>query len=97
MAGDLVASEIRGRNLWFCTIDDQTTIEVRDRIGVDHIMLDCDYPHADSTWPDSQLRAVEGLRGYTPAEVRKVTWQNASNLFRHPVPAQLQLPPAEGA
>jgi len=25
-------------------------------------------------------------------EVRKVTWENASNLFRHPVPVELQLP-----
>ena len=30
------------------------------RIGVDHIMVESDYPHADSTWPDTQDRAGRG-------------------------------------
>ena len=65
---------------------------LRDHIGIDHICLESDYPHADSTWPDTQLRAADGLRDFTPAEVRKVTWENASKLFRHPVPTELQRP-----
>ena len=42
------------RNFWFCTIDDPSTIETRHRIGIDHIMVEVDYPHGDSTWPDTQ-------------------------------------------
>ena len=38
-----------------------------------------------------------GLADFTPDEVRKVTWQNASKLFRHPVPDELQLPRPEEA
>ena len=72
------------RNFWFCTIDLPSTMALREHIGVDHICLESDYPHADSTWPDTQLRAADGLRDFTPAEVRKVTWENASKLFRHP-------------
>ena len=26
----------------------------RHRIGIDHIMVEVDYPHGDSTWPDTQ-------------------------------------------
>ena len=80
------------RNFWFCTIDIPSTMSLREHIGIDHICLESDYPHADSTWPDTQLRAADGLRDFTPTEVRKVTWENASNLFRHPVPPELQRP-----
>ena len=51
------------RNFWFCTIDIGSTFALRDHIGVDHIMLESDYPHADSTWPDTQARARPRSRG----------------------------------
>ncbi|MEO8692071.1 MAG: amidohydrolase family protein [Acidimicrobiales bacterium] len=86
MAGDVLPSEILGRNFWFCTIDDPTTIEVRDRIGVDHIMLESDYPHADSTWPDTQDFARRTLGKLPPDEIAKITHLNAAALFRHPLP-----------
>ena len=34
----------------------------RHRIGVDHIMVESDYPHADSTWPDTQALLADALR-----------------------------------
>ncbi|MET1000225.1 MAG: amidohydrolase family protein [Acidimicrobiia bacterium] len=80
------------RNFWFCTIDIGSTIALRDHIGIDHICIESDYPHADSTWPDTQARAHDSLAGMTPTEIRKLTWENASKLFRHPVPQELRLP-----
>jgi predicted TIM-barrel fold metal-dependent hydrolase len=80
------------RNYWFCTIDIPPTLALRDRLGLDHIMIESDYPHADSTWPDTQDNARRGLAGLTDDEVRKITWENASKLFRHPVPASMQTP-----
>jgi predicted TIM-barrel fold metal-dependent hydrolase len=93
---NLAPTDAMRRNFWFCTIDIPSTMSLRDHIGIDHICLESDYPHADSTWPDTQLRAADGLRDFTPMEVRKVTWENASNLFRHPVPAELQRPALVG-
>jgi predicted TIM-barrel fold metal-dependent hydrolase len=78
------------RNFWFCTIDIGSTFALRDHIGVDHICIESDYPHADSTWPDTQPSAHASLRDIPADVVRKVTWENASKLFRHPVPEQLQ-------
>ena len=49
-------------------------------------------PHADSTWPDTQALAHASLDGLPADEIRKLTWQNASELFRHPVPEELQVP-----
>jgi len=89
---NLAPSDALRPNFWFCTIDIPSTMSLREHIGIDHICLESDYPHADSTWPDTQLNAVAGLRDFTPTEVRKVTWQNASHLFRHPVPPELQTP-----
>lgn len=91
---DLSPVDALRRNFWFCTIDLPSTIELRDHIGVDHIMMETDYPHADSTWPDTQMRAKDRLSGMTPDEVRKLTWENASRLFRHSVPPELQIPTA---
>jgi predicted TIM-barrel fold metal-dependent hydrolase len=83
--GSLLPSEALQRNFWFCTIDDPSTMELRGRIGIDHIMLESDYPHADSTWPDTQLVAERRIGALPETEVRKLTYENASRLFRHPV------------
>jgi hypothetical protein len=85
--GDLTPSEAVQRNFWFCTIDDPSTLGARERIGVDHIMVEVDYPHADSTWPDTQELLARRLGGLPDEHVRKLTHENAARLFRHPLPA----------
>jgi len=84
---ELKPSEVMRRNFWFCTIDDPTSIQAAKQVAVDRIMVESDYPHADSTWPDTQ-DAVE--RSLAPAlsrqELELVTHGNAARLFRHPLP-----------
>jgi predicted TIM-barrel fold metal-dependent hydrolase len=82
-------AEVLRRNFWFCAVEDPSTFPIRDRIGVENILVEMDYPHADSTWPDTQLRLAEALDGLPEADVRKITWENASKLYRHPVPAEV--------
>jgi predicted TIM-barrel fold metal-dependent hydrolase len=79
-------ADVLQRNFWFCTIDDPSTIVTRDRIGVENIMLETDYPHGDSTWPDTQL-VIEKLWGHIPDdELRMMCSENAARLYRHPLP-----------
>jgi Predicted metal-dependent hydrolase of the TIM-barrel fold len=85
---DLSPSEVLKRNFWFCAIDDTSAFLTRDVIGVDHLLVESDYPHADSTWPDTQPRLREQLRGVPDDEVRKICWQNAVDLFRMPTPPE---------
>ena len=85
---DLSPSEVLQRNFWFCAIDDTSGFLTRDVIGVDHLLVESDYPHADSTWPDTQPRLREQLRGIPDHEVRKICWQNAVELFRMPTPPE---------
>jgi predicted TIM-barrel fold metal-dependent hydrolase len=78
-------SEVLGQQFWFCSIDDPSTLGgVIDRFGPDHVLLEVDYPHADSTWPDTQT-FVHDTIGHLPADViEKITHRNAEDLFRWP-------------
>jgi len=83
---DLRPAEVLRRNFWFCTIDDPSTIDLHDVIGDDHIMVEVDYPHGDSTWPMTQ-QVIERYWGDIPAEeLRLMTHLNAARLYRHPLP-----------
>jgi predicted TIM-barrel fold metal-dependent hydrolase len=82
-------SEIVQRNFWFCTIEDPSTIDTRYRIGVENICLEVDYPHQDSTWPDTQLVIEENLGHLPVEEIRAICCENAAALFRHPLPAEV--------
>ncbi len=84
--GDLLPSEALRRSFYFCSIDDPHALGQRQAIGVDHIMVESDYPHADSTWPDTQLVLQQRLAGVPDEEVAMMTHANAARLFRHPLP-----------
>jgi predicted TIM-barrel fold metal-dependent hydrolase len=84
---DVRPADVLRRNFWFCTIDDPSTIETRHVIGVDHIMVEVDYPHGDGTWPDTQ-DVIEKYWGHIPDhELRLMCSENAARLYRHPLPA----------
>jgi predicted TIM-barrel fold metal-dependent hydrolase len=83
---DLRPSEVLGRNFWFCTIDDPSMVPLLGRIGIDHVMMESDYPHADSTWPDTQAVLASSFGGLPEDLLRKVAGGNAAALFDHPLP-----------
>jgi Amidohydrolase len=91
--GELTPAEVLQRNFWFCAVEDPSSFALRDRIGVDHILLEADYPHCDSTWPRTQQVIEEEIGALPPDDIRKITWQNASHLYRHPVPEAVQEDP----
>jgi predicted TIM-barrel fold metal-dependent hydrolase len=79
-------SEVLRQAFWFGVIDLTSSLVLRDEIGVDHIVLESDYPHADSTWPDTSTRAAQALASLAPGEIDAISWANASQLFDFPVP-----------
>ena len=85
MEGQRPADVLR-RNFWFCTIEDVAGMETRDTIGVENICVEVDYPHGDSTWPDTQT-VIEQRWGHLPkSELRMICSQNAASLYRTPLP-----------
>lgn len=89
----LTPSEVLKRNFWFCAVEDQSSFIQHERIGSDNIMVEADYPHCDSTWPHTQATIGEQISGLPDEIVQKVTWENASRLYQHPVPVAVQADP----
>jgi hypothetical protein len=89
----LTPAEVFTRNFWFCAVEDKSSFVQRDRIGVDNIMLEADYPHCDSTWPHTQHTIHEEIGDLPHDAIRKFTWENASRLYQHPVPVEVQQSP----
>jgi predicted TIM-barrel fold metal-dependent hydrolase len=70
------------RNVWMCFFKDQTGIDNRAKIGIDRITFETDYPHSDSTWPDTPKVAAKLLAGLTDDEVYRIVRGNAIELFQ---------------
>ena len=85
----LTPGEYFQRNIAITTSGVEDPLVLRfciDKIGIDHIMVEVDYPHGDSTWPNTQA-VIEQAWGHLPAdERRKLCSENAAALFRHPLP-----------
>jgi predicted TIM-barrel fold metal-dependent hydrolase len=94
--GDLSPSEVLARNFWFCVLDDPGSVgAVVDRFGPGHVMVESDYPHADSTWPDTPEIVDRNFGHLDAATLRQVSYENAAALFDHPLPAGVNVAPAE--
>jgi predicted TIM-barrel fold metal-dependent hydrolase len=70
------------RNFWFASIEDPAAFRMLDVIGDDKIMIESDYPHADSTWPDTQSLIADELGHLDPNVIRRIAHGNASALYR---------------
>ncbi len=86
---DIRLADVLRRNFWFCTLDDPSTIDTRRTIGVDHVMVEVDYPHGDGSWPDTQAVIAQVWGHVPPDELRKMCCENAAALFRHPLPERV--------
>ncbi|MGE0880802.1 MAG: amidohydrolase family protein [Acidimicrobiia bacterium] len=66
-----------------CFITDPSALVNRDRIGIEVLAWECDFPHSDSTWPNSPevLLAEFNDVGMNDAEINKVGYENAARFF----------------
>jgi predicted TIM-barrel fold metal-dependent hydrolase len=81
--GGKLPSEVFRDHILACYITDPSGLLLRDRIGMDNIAWECDYPHTDTTWPESPEFAWRELNdaGCEDDEIHKITWQNACRFF----------------
>jgi predicted TIM-barrel fold metal-dependent hydrolase len=78
--------ELVARNFVFTSIEDPAAFHMLDIIGENSVMVETDYPHFDSTWPDSQ-KMIRSELSHLPTDViRKVCYENAARIYRHPLP-----------
>jgi predicted TIM-barrel fold metal-dependent hydrolase len=76
-------SDVFREHFLACYITDPSGLKLRHEIGIDVIAWECDYPHTDTTWPQSPEHAWAELQaaGCSDSEIAKITWQNATRFF----------------
>ena len=77
-------SQLFRSNVFGCLLDDEIGMELRHRIGIDRIMFESDYPHADSKWPSSRAYAEKLLADVPDADAHRMIELNARELYRFP-------------
>lgn len=80
---DTLPSEIFQRNMYLCMIEEPIGLQYRYDMGVDKIMWECDYPHTDTVWPNSQesARSVFDYAKVPDDEIALITHGNAERVF----------------
>jgi predicted TIM-barrel fold metal-dependent hydrolase len=81
--GGKLPSEVFRERFATCFIDDTHGLENREKVGVETICWEADYPHSDSSWPRSpeMLWASVQEAGLSDEEIRAITYENASRFF----------------
>jgi predicted TIM-barrel fold metal-dependent hydrolase len=69
------------RNIFGCFFRDHHGVDSLDKVGVDNVTFETDYPHTDSTWPDTKAVATELMKGVDDAAVYKIMRGNAIRLL----------------
>jgi predicted TIM-barrel fold metal-dependent hydrolase len=76
------SSYVAGR-IYGCLFDDETGLKNRDVVGMSQICFETDYPHADSTFPESKavLAKIAGEAGLSGPELYALARGNAIRAF----------------
>ena len=79
---DLNPSELFRQHMYGCFIDDAHGAANLDVIGIDNVMMETDYPHGDTTFPNSIEIARRNLAKWDEQTQYKVARGNAERVFR---------------
>jgi predicted TIM-barrel fold metal-dependent hydrolase len=63
-------------------LNDPVGIRERQVIGVGNIMWSSDYPHSETTWPDSRKIIDDQMQDCTAAEKQRIVHGNAAQLYK---------------
>jgi predicted TIM-barrel fold metal-dependent hydrolase len=69
-------------NMWVTYFSDPFGLSNLDAIGVDRVMVETDYPHSDTTWPDSRDLVSKQTKHLDDATRTAIVRDNARALFR---------------
>ncbi len=69
------------RQVYGCFFRDRHGLDALDKVGVDNVTFETDYPHTDSTWPHT-LEVAQDLMGHLPQDVvDKICRGNAQRML----------------
>ncbi len=87
----MLPSDFFRRNVVLSFQEDAIGIRLRDAIGVDNMMWGSDYPHSESTFPQSRKILAEILAGVPDDEQAKIAAGNTARVYNFDV-ARLTAP-----
>jgi predicted TIM-barrel fold metal-dependent hydrolase len=64
-----------------CFFDDETGLRNRDSIGVGQLVFEIDYPHQDTTWPNTHLVVERMAEQVTSQELERIVRTNALEML----------------
>ena len=71
----------RRGQVYSCFFKDPVGVAILDRVGVDNVVFETDYPHSDSTWPYSREAAAEQFGHLDEESIVKIARGNAIRLL----------------
>ena len=74
-------SELFRRHVYGCFFDDPHGLRSLDEIGEDNVTYESDYPHSDSTWPNTRAVAEKQMRHLSREVVTKLVRGNAITML----------------
>jgi predicted TIM-barrel fold metal-dependent hydrolase len=77
---DVTPSDLFRQSIFVNFISDRAGVELRHWM-LDNIMLGTDYPHTDSSWPNTQMIIKEQMGDLPDEERSKICWKNAVRVF----------------
>jgi hypothetical protein len=78
---DVRPSELFRDHVFGCFIDDRHGAASIGELGVENVMVECDYPHGDSSWPHTRDLILDQVAHLRPDEQDKVLAGNARRVF----------------
>ncbi|HVX17147.1 MAG TPA: amidohydrolase family protein [Acidimicrobiales bacterium] len=75
-------SDLFRKHVYGCFFDDPNGLALLDKIGRDRVTYESDYPHSDSTWPNTRQIAEEQMKGLDEVTVEMLVRGNAKRLLR---------------
>jgi predicted TIM-barrel fold metal-dependent hydrolase len=69
------------RQVFGCFFRDRHGLKSLDEVGVDNVTFETDYPHTDSTWPDTKELATDMMSGLDDDTVYKIMRGNAIRML----------------
>jgi hypothetical protein len=78
---DILPSQLFRDHISICFIEDPHGAANLAEIGVDNVLIEVDYPHPDSNWPNTVPHLRKQLAGQSDEDLAKIFQGNAKRLF----------------
>ena len=78
---EMAPSDYFREHVYFTFQDDYMAFQLKDYLNIERMLWASDYPHSDSTWPESQKVLKEQTAGLTEDEKNLIIHDNVAKLY----------------